>query len=201
MNLKTVNALLAEVEDGLMGGLAAVDVFSKSSGMSVAGIRSSPKACALFNILCERISETIKKSGLPVPDYLHQTMLRLGDDGNVMIVVIDLDAKYRWGMAVDCTKASARHPRQRRHPRHAAPPARSPPLDETSSAGRSFLEGVRPHRGRAPSALRSRRARSAPVCLCMQVDTCPKGQLDADGHRPPSLDLGRIAVPPGSGDD
>ena len=30
---------------------------------------------------------------------------RLGDDGNVMIVVIDLDAKYRWGMAVDCTKA------------------------------------------------------------------------------------------------
>jgi len=105
MNLKTVNALLAETEDGLMGGLAASDVFSKSSGMSVAGIRSSPKACALFNILCERIGETIKKSGLPVPDYLQQTMLRLGEDGNVMIVVIDLDAKYRWGMAVDCTKA------------------------------------------------------------------------------------------------
>ena len=89
MNLKTVNALLAEVEDGLMGGCAATDVFSKSSGMSVAGIRSSPKACALFNILCERIGETIKKSGLPVPDYLHQTMLRLGEDGSVMIVVID----------------------------------------------------------------------------------------------------------------
>jgi len=105
MNLKTVNSLLGEVEDGLMGGLAATDVFSKSSGMSVAGIRSSPKACALFNILCERISETIKKSGLPVPEYVHQTMLRLGEDGNVMIVIIDLDLKYRWGMAVDCTKA------------------------------------------------------------------------------------------------
>ncbi|MBL9100840.1 MAG: hypothetical protein JNL82_07775 [Myxococcales bacterium] len=105
MNLKTVNSLLVEVEDGLMGGLAATDVFSKSSGMSVAGVRSSPKACALFNVLCERISETIKKSGLPVPEFLAQTMLRLGEDGNVMIVIIDLDAKYRWGMAVDCTKA------------------------------------------------------------------------------------------------
>ena len=59
MNLKTVNALMAEVEDGLNGGLAAADVFSKSSGMSVAGIRSSPKACALFNILCERIGEAL----------------------------------------------------------------------------------------------------------------------------------------------
>jgi hypothetical protein len=88
-----------------MGGLAATDVFSKSSGMSVAGIRSSPKACALFNILCERITETIRKSGLPVPEYVHQTLLRLGDDGSVMIVIIDLDPKYRWGMAVDCTKA------------------------------------------------------------------------------------------------
>lgn len=105
MNLKVVNQLLSEVEDGLMGGLAASDVFSKSSGMSVAGIRSSPKACALFNILCERIGETIKKSGLPVPDYLSETMLRLGEDGIVMIVVVDVNEKYRWGMAVDCSKA------------------------------------------------------------------------------------------------
>ena len=106
MNLKTVNALLAEVEDGLMGGCAATDVFSKSSGMSVAGIRSSPKACALFNILSERITETIKKSGLPVPEYVSQTLLRLGEDGSIMIIVTDLTEKYRMGMAVDLTKAS-----------------------------------------------------------------------------------------------
>ncbi len=105
MNLKAVNQLLSEVEDGLMGGLAATDVFSKSSGMSVAGVRSSPKACALFNILCERIGETIKKSGLPVPDTLSDVMLRLGEEGVVMIVVVDLNEKYRWGMAVDCSKA------------------------------------------------------------------------------------------------
>lgn len=105
MNLKEVNSILTEVEDGLMGGLATIDVFSKTSGMSVAGIRSSPKACALFNILCERIQEAIKKSALPVPDYVNQTLLRLGEDGNIMILVVDLTDKYRMGMAVDCMKA------------------------------------------------------------------------------------------------
>lgn len=105
MNLKTVNTVLAEVEDGLNGGLANIDVFSKSTGMSVAGVRSSPKACALFNILSERITETIKKSGLPVPGFVSQTLLRLGEDGSIMIVVIDLTEKYRMGLAVDCTKA------------------------------------------------------------------------------------------------
>jgi hypothetical protein len=106
MNLKTVNSVLAEVEDGLNGGLSTIDVFSKSTGMTVAGVRSSPKACALFNILSERITETIKKSGLPVPDYVSQTLLRLGEDGGTMIIVIDLTDKYRMGMAVDVHKAS-----------------------------------------------------------------------------------------------
>lgn len=105
MNLKDVNYALAQMEDGLMGGLAAIDVFAKSSGMSISGLRSSPKACALFNILLDRISETIKKSGLPVPEYVHQTLLRLGEDGEIMIVVVDLSDKYRMGMALDTKKA------------------------------------------------------------------------------------------------
>ena len=105
MNLKMANLVLAEIEDGLNGGLATVDLFSKSTGMTVAGIRSSPKACTLFNILSERITETIKKSGLPVPEYVSQTLLRLGEDASVMIVVIDLTEKYRMGLAVDCHKA------------------------------------------------------------------------------------------------
>ena len=106
MNLKTVNSVLSEIEDGLNSGLSTIDVFSKSTGMTVAGVRSSPKACALFNILSERITETIKKSGLPVPEYVSQTLLRLGEDGSIMIIVTDLTEKYRMGMAVDLTKAS-----------------------------------------------------------------------------------------------
>ncbi|MBZ5715376.1 hypothetical protein [Nannocystis pusilla] len=105
MNLNEVQATLTDMEDAMLGGLAAIDVFSKTSGMSVAGLRSSPRACALFNILVDRIGETIKKSGLPVPDSIHQTLLRLGDDGQVMIVVVDLTDKYRMGMALDCSRA------------------------------------------------------------------------------------------------
>ncbi|WP_434422980.1 hypothetical protein [Nannocystis pusilla] len=73
--------------------------------MSIAGLRTSPRACALFNILFDRISDTLKKTGLPVPEYMQQTMLRLGEDGQVMIIVVDLSDKYRMGMALDCTRA------------------------------------------------------------------------------------------------
>lgn len=105
MNLNEVQATLTDMEDSMLGGLAAIDVFSKTSGMSVAGRRSSPRACALFNILVDRIGDTIRKSGLPVPDSIQQTLLRLGDDGQVMIVVVDLTDKYRMGMALDCNRA------------------------------------------------------------------------------------------------
>ena len=105
MNVKEVQATLADMEDTMLGGLAAIDVFSKTSGVSVACLRSSPRACALFNIIVDRIADTIKTSGLPVTDHVEQTMLRLGDHGQVMIVVVDLSEKYRMGMALDCSKA------------------------------------------------------------------------------------------------
>jgi len=105
MNVKEVQETLADMEDTMLGGLAAIDVFSKTSGVSVAGLRSSPRACALFNIIVDRIADTIKKSGLPVADHVEQTLLRLGDDGQVMLVVVDLSDKYRMGMALDCSRA------------------------------------------------------------------------------------------------
>ncbi len=105
MNLKDVRETLVWVEEELMGGLAATDVFSTTSGMSVAGINSSPKACALFNVVCQNIEKTIAKSGLPVPQHLEQTIIRLGVNGEVIIAVVDINKKYRWGMAVDSSKA------------------------------------------------------------------------------------------------
>lgn len=106
MNLKVVNEILAETEDQMMGGLAATDVFSKQSGMSIAGIRSAPKACALFNVVCERTIEAVKKSGLPIPHDLSSMLFTLGSDESVLIGVVELDAKYRWGVAIDLSKAS-----------------------------------------------------------------------------------------------
>ena len=89
-----------------MGGLAATDVFSKQSGMSIAGIRTAPKACALFNVVCERTIDSVKKSGLPIPQELSSLIITLGEDENVLIAVIDIDTKYRWGLAIDLTKTS-----------------------------------------------------------------------------------------------
>ena len=109
MDLKFLNRILADAEDALGGALAATDVFSKQSGMSIAGIRTAPKACALFNAVMERTTEAIKKSGLPIPDNLQSLIIQLGADNEtplVLIAVIELDAKYRWGLAVDLTKAS-----------------------------------------------------------------------------------------------
>ena len=91
MNLKQVNECLAETEDQLMGGLAATDVFSKQSGMSIAGIRTAPKACALFNVVCERTIDSVKKSGLPIPQELSSLIITLGEDENVLIAVIDIE--------------------------------------------------------------------------------------------------------------
>ena len=106
MNLKQVNELLSDMEDQLAGGMAAVDVFSRQSGMSIAGIRTAPKACALFNVVCERTIDSIKKSGLPIPHQLASMLFTLGEDENVMIAVVELDSKYRLGMAIDLTKTS-----------------------------------------------------------------------------------------------
>ncbi|MGB1015421.1 MAG: hypothetical protein ACPG4T_14895 [Nannocystaceae bacterium] len=105
MNLKDVREALVAVEEDLMGGLAATDVFSTTSGMSIAGINSSPKSCALFNVVCQNIEKTIAKSGLPVPQYLAQTIIRLGANGEVIICIVDINKKYRWGLAVDSSKA------------------------------------------------------------------------------------------------
>jgi hypothetical protein len=104
MNLKKVNEILAEVEDGFMGGLMATDVFSRSSGMSVAGIRTNAKACALFNFLADRIVDSVKKSALPLPPDFEQLMLVF--DGGIMLFVINLNPKYRWGMVVDTKRSS-----------------------------------------------------------------------------------------------
>lgn len=104
MNLKKVNEILASVEEGFMGGLMTADVFSRASGMAVASIRGNPKACALFNFLADRIIDSVKKSQLPLPSDFEQLMLVFPQ--GVMIFMINLNEKYRWGLLVDIKKSS-----------------------------------------------------------------------------------------------
>ena len=73
VDLRAVKVILEEIDDHLMGGLLSVDIISKASGMSLAGINSAPKACALFNRLSEQLHSALTKSEDSLADdVLHE---------------------------------------------------------------------------------------------------------------------------------
>ena len=99
MDLRAVKLILEEIDDHLMGGLLSVDIISKASGMSIAGINSAPKACALFNRLSEQLHTALTKSEDALARGINKFIIE-GDNG-LYIFVIELDQKHRWAMLVD----------------------------------------------------------------------------------------------------
>jgi hypothetical protein len=103
MDLRAVKLILEEIDDHLMGGLLSVDVISKASGMSIAGINSAPKACALFNRLSEQLHTALTRSEDALARGINKFIIE-GDNG-LYIFVIELDDLHRWAMLVDGGKA------------------------------------------------------------------------------------------------
>lgn len=103
MDLRAVKVILEEIDDHLMGGLLSVDIISKASGMSLAGINSAPKACALFNRLSEQLHTALTKSEDALARGINKFIIE-GDNG-LYIFVIELDERHRWAMLVDGAKA------------------------------------------------------------------------------------------------
>lgn len=103
MDLRAVKIILEEIDDHLMGGLLSVDIISKASGMSLAGINSAPKACALFNRLSEQLHSALTKSEDSLARGINKFIIE-GDNG-LYIFVIELDELHRWAMLVDGGKA------------------------------------------------------------------------------------------------
>jgi hypothetical protein len=103
MDLRAVKVILEEIDDHLMGGLLSVDIISKASGMSIAGINSAPKACALFNRLSEQLHTALTRSEDALARGINKFIIE-GDNG-LYIFVIELDEKHRWAMLVDGGKA------------------------------------------------------------------------------------------------
>jgi len=103
MDLRAVKVILEEIDDHLMGGLLSVDIISKASGMSLAGINSAPKACALFNRLSEQLHSALTKSEDSLARGINKFIIE-GDNG-LYIFVIELDERHRWAMLVDGAKA------------------------------------------------------------------------------------------------
>jgi len=103
MDLRAVKVILEEIDDHLMGGLLSVDIISKASGMSLAGINSAPKSCALFNRLSEQLHSALTKSEDSLAGGINKFIIE-GDNG-LYIFVIELDERHRWAMLVNGAKA------------------------------------------------------------------------------------------------
>ncbi len=103
MDLRAVKMILEEIDDHLEGGLLSVDIISKASGMSLAGINSAPKACALFNRLSEQLHTALTKSEDALARGINKFIIE-GDNG-LYIFVIELDERHRWAMLVDGARA------------------------------------------------------------------------------------------------
>lgn len=103
MDLKAVKVILEELDDQLMGGLISVDIISKSSSMSLAGINSAPKACVMFNRLSEQLHTALTRSEDALAKGINKFIIE-GDNG-LLIFVIELDERHRWALLVDGAKA------------------------------------------------------------------------------------------------
>jgi len=102
MDLKAVKVILEEIDEALLGGLLGVDIISKASGMSIAGINSAPRVCALFNRMSEQLQNALASSKDSPAKSLKKFIVE-GDNG-LFIFVVEVDARHRWTMLIDGSK-------------------------------------------------------------------------------------------------
>lgn len=102
MDLKAVKVILEEIDESLLGGLLGVDIISKASGMSIAGINSAPRVCALFNRMSEQLQNALASSKDSPAKSLKKFIVE-GDNG-LFIFVVEVDARHRWTMLIDGSK-------------------------------------------------------------------------------------------------
>ena len=103
MDLQAVKSILEEIDESLMGGLLGVDIISRSTSMSIAGINSSRHACALFNRMYEDLQTAMASKESPAKT-LHKLIIE--GENNTYIFIIEIDKRHRWAMLVDGNRAA-----------------------------------------------------------------------------------------------
>lgn len=100
MNVKKLKHSIEVLREDLDGALLATDIWPTGTGQSIAGYNPNPQATALF----ERVTEFMNKalSGAGFPGLNKYYMLDL--EGNALVLVLQFDNGYQWGMLVDSTK-------------------------------------------------------------------------------------------------
>lgn len=100
MNLKRLKEVVHGFEEDLDGGLLACDVFDRE-GLSIYGINSNPQACALFGNITDMMKKSLAGSGFPDMEYY-----TIFAKDNKLVLVVELDEKYRFGCLVDRNKTT-----------------------------------------------------------------------------------------------
>ena len=100
MNVKKLKQSVEVLKEDLDGALIATDIWPTGTGQSIAAYNPNPQATALF----ERVTDYVKKSltGAGFPNLNKYYMLDL--EGGALVLVLQFESGYQWGMLVDSTK-------------------------------------------------------------------------------------------------
>jgi hypothetical protein len=83
IDVSALEQTVADAKAVLKDGLAAIDIWDRETGLSLAGHNPQPEAVALFNQLTNELSDTLSGSGFPALNRYY--MLDL-EGGNTVVV-------------------------------------------------------------------------------------------------------------------
>lgn len=98
---KILEGAIQELRNVLRDGLVAVDIFDRSSGLSLAGFNQNPVACALFTRITDELDGALKDASFPP---LNRYYL-LDMENNHSVVVLN-HGPLMQGMLVDNKRAN-----------------------------------------------------------------------------------------------
>ena len=102
MNVKKLKESIEVLKNNLDGALMACDIWKDGTGTSIAGYNTNPQATALFDRVTDYMNKSLKTSGFPSLDKYYLLELK----NNALIVVLQFEQGYQWGMLVDNSKVN-----------------------------------------------------------------------------------------------
>lgn len=102
VNIDKLEACCADMEKTLRGGLMAMDLWDRESGLSLAGYNTQPAATALFNQVTSDLQHTLSNSGFPGLNRYY--LLDLED--NQLVVIFKESQDFLGGMLLDGTRTN-----------------------------------------------------------------------------------------------
>ncbi len=102
MDVKQLKKSIEVLKENLDGALMATDIWMTGTGTPIAGYNSNPQATALFERVTDYMDKALKGANFPTLNKYY--LLELTN--NAMVVVLQFEAGYQWGMLVDSSKVN-----------------------------------------------------------------------------------------------